>query len=83
MTVCPSCGTQNADQASFCLACGADLATAGGGPEERKYVTVLFADLVGFTSRSQAMDVEDVRRTLVPYHQLVRRELRRDADFQS
>ncbi len=40
-------------------------------------MTVLFADLVGFTSRSEAMDVEDVRGTLQPYHQLLRGELER------
>ena len=38
-------------------------------------MTVLFADMVGFTSRSDQMDVEDVRGTLVPYHALLRREL--------
>ena len=37
-----------------------------GAAEERKIVTVLFADLVGFTSRSERMDVEDVRGTLAP-----------------
>jgi len=40
-------------------------------------VTAIFVDLVGFTSRSEAMDVEDVRGTLVPYHALLRRELER------
>jgi class 3 adenylate cyclase len=40
-------------------------------------VTVLFADLVGFTSRSETMDVEDVRGTLQPYHLLLRTELER------
>jgi len=43
--------------------------------EERKIVTVLFADLVGFTSRSERMDVEDVRGTLAPYHALLREQL--------
>jgi class 3 adenylate cyclase len=38
-------------------------------------VTVLFADLVGFTARSEHMDVEDVRGLLAPYHALVRQEL--------
>ena len=38
-------------------------------------MTVLFADLVGFTSRSERMDVEDVRGTLAPYHALLRDEL--------
>ena len=31
-------------------------------------MTILFADLVGFTERSDAADPEDVRRTLVPFH---------------
>ena len=38
-------------------------------------VTVLFADLVGFTTRSERMDVEDVRGTLAPYHALLREQL--------
>ena len=32
-------------------------------------MTILFADLVGFTERSDAADPEDVRRTLVPFHE--------------
>ena len=40
-------------------------------------MTVLFADLVGFTSRSERMDVEDVRGTLAPYHALLREQLER------
>jgi class 3 adenylate cyclase/tetratricopeptide (TPR) repeat protein len=38
-------------------------------------ITVLFADLVGFTSRAERMDVEDVRAMLAPYHTLVRQQL--------
>ena len=45
--------------------------------EERKVVSVLFCDLIGFTSRSESMDVEDVHGTLQPYHALLRRELER------
>src|SRR5437868_9599396 len=77
MKLCPSCGEQNPGKARFCLECGASLAEAPPRQEERKVVTVLFADLVGFTSRSERMDVEDVRGTLEPYHQLLRRELER------
>jgi class 3 adenylate cyclase len=36
--------------------------------QERKVVTVLFADLVGFTSRAEQMDPEDVAAVLAPYH---------------
>jgi class 3 adenylate cyclase len=76
MLVCPSCGRENADDARFCSACGAPLAAeAEPGREERKVVTVLFADLVGFTSRAEQMDPEDVRAVLAPYHSRLRSEL--------
>jgi class 3 adenylate cyclase len=45
--------------------------------EERKVVTVLFADLVGFTSRAEQMDPEDVRALLSPYYARLRAELER------
>ncbi len=45
--------------------------------EERKVVTVLFADLVGFTARSEQLDPEDVRGLLAPYHAHLRGELER------
>ena len=78
MIVCPECGRENADDARFCSACGASLtAEAEPGREERKVVTVLFADLVGFTSRAERMDPEDVRAVLEPYHARLRSELER------
>ena len=43
--------------------------------EERKVVTCLFCDLVGFTARAERMDPEDVRRLLQPYHARLRSEL--------
>ena len=45
--------------------------------EERKVVTVLFADLVGFTARAEQLDPEDVRGLLAPYHAQLREELER------
>ena len=44
---------------------------------ERKVVTVLFADLVSFTSRSEQLDPEDVEAILRPYHERLRFELER------
>ncbi len=44
---------------------------------ERKVVTVLFCDLVGFTSQAESMDPEDVEALLRPYHHRVRAELER------
>jgi predicted ATPase/class 3 adenylate cyclase len=45
--------------------------------QERKVVTVLFCDLVGFTSRAETMDPEDVAALLAPYQARLRRELER------
>src|ERR671929_206394 len=48
---------------------------AGPPRRERKIVTVLFADLVGFTARAQSLDPEDVEAILRPYHERLRQEL--------
>src|SRR5690242_3963506 len=48
---------------------------SGPARRERKVVTVLFADLVGFTARSEALDPEDVEAILRPYHERLRAEL--------
>jgi class 3 adenylate cyclase/tetratricopeptide (TPR) repeat protein len=78
MITCPSCGQENPASARFCNACGSQLGvTAEPAREERKVVTVLFADLVGFTSRAERMDPEDVRALLHGYHERVRLELER------
>src|SRR5580765_481786 len=51
---------------------------AGGtSRRERKVVTVVFCDLVGFTARAESMDPEDVEALLRPYHERVRAELER------
>ena len=49
----------------------------GTSREERKLVTVVFIDLVGFTRRAEQLDVEDLRATLRPYFASVRKELER------
>jgi class 3 adenylate cyclase len=74
---CPSCGTSNPPGSSFCRACGAQLAQAPAAEPaaERRIVTVLFADLVGFTSRAERMDPEDVRSILSPYYGRLKQEL--------
>jgi class 3 adenylate cyclase len=77
MRTCASCGQENPDVARFCLACGAPLAESASAREERKVVTVLFADLVGFTSRAEQLDPEDVRALLSPYYARLRQELER------
>ena len=77
MIVCPSCGEENPERARFCLACGHALVVEAPAGEERKVVSVLFVDLVGFTSRSDRADPEDVRATLSPYHERVKADIER------
>jgi class 3 adenylate cyclase len=78
MVVCGVCGRENPSDSRFCNSCGAPLAsTPEARREERKIVTVLFADLVGFTSRAERLDPEDVRALLDPYWQHLRAELER------
>ncbi|HEY3577207.1 MAG TPA: AAA family ATPase [Gaiellaceae bacterium] len=75
MPSCVACGQDNPAIARFCLACGALLAAETPRREERRIVSVVFVDLVGFTSRSEQLDPEDVRAILTPYHGTVRDEL--------
>src|SRR4029079_1709333 len=62
MPRCHACSTENAEGARFCNACGTRLVAASPLPEERKVVTALFCDLVGFTATSAGADPEDVDR---------------------
>jgi class 3 adenylate cyclase/tetratricopeptide (TPR) repeat protein len=72
--LCDRCGRENPDGFRFCGACGASLTPAGAGLEqERKVISALFCDLVGFTSRAEAMDPEDVHGLLRAYYATVRR----------
>ena len=75
--ICPHCGEENPERARFCLACGQSLVVEAPPGEERKVVSVLFVDLVGFTSRSDRADPEDVRATLRPYHERVKADIER------
>ena len=83
--VCPQCGSDLPPEPDlrFCLACGfrlvqdavaparPALAQAEGAEEVRRQVTVLFADLAGFTAMAERMDPEDVRALQDAYFQAV------------
>jgi class 3 adenylate cyclase/tetratricopeptide (TPR) repeat protein len=73
---CAHCGGENPDGFRFCGSCGSPL---GAEPperrEERKVVTVLFADLAGFTGKAERLDPEDVRAMLSPYYARLRERL--------
>ena len=72
---CPSCGAPHAPDSKFCAQCGAALtaslsppprqpAAASAPQAERRLVSVLFADLVGFTTASEQRDAEETRELL-------------------
>src|ERR1700675_1366167 len=77
MLICANCGESNPERARFCLNCAAPLVATAPQLEERKVVTVLFCDLVGFTARAERSDPEDVRRWLDLYQSTLRREIER------
>jgi adenylate cyclase len=73
---CPNCLEENPDKAKFCLNCGSSLAGEDAA-EERKVVTIVFADLVGFTRQSDHADPEDVKAMLRPFHARLKQEIER------
>jgi len=75
--ICPQCGEDNPERFRLCGFCGASLVAAPRPGTERKVVSVLFCDLVGFTAASDAADPEDVQARLRPYHTLLKREIER------
>jgi class 3 adenylate cyclase/tetratricopeptide (TPR) repeat protein len=76
MVICPNCGKENVAGAAFCAFCATPLAEAAV-TKERRFITVLFADLVGFTAESDEADPEDVQARLTPYHRRLREEIER------
>jgi class 3 adenylate cyclase/tetratricopeptide (TPR) repeat protein len=68
---CPSCSTPYTAGQKFCMECGTSLVAApeptrprvpnSALPEERRWVTVLFADISGYTAMAERMDAELVK----------------------
>ena len=81
--VCPGCGAGNAPDAKFCGECAQRLvappavAAATVPVAERRVVSVLFVDLVGYTALSDGGDAEDARELLTRYVDLANRVVAR------
>src|SRR6266508_985975 len=84
--LCPACGTANEPGERFCGECGSALTPSvqpavPAGREapasERRLVSVLFVDLVGFTTISEARDSEEARELLSRYSELARTLIKR------
>ncbi len=82
---CPACGSSNAPDSKFCGECGSALTGAAPATvahqaeptNERRLVSVLFADLVSFTTLSERRDAEDVRALLSRYFDAARTVIER------
>jgi class 3 adenylate cyclase/tetratricopeptide (TPR) repeat protein len=87
---CPACGAANPPAGKFCGNCGsplravpADTAAADAAPgpavptTERRLVSVLFLDLVSFTTLSEQRDAEEVRELLDDYFRTARTVIER------
>ena len=75
--VCSHCGANAPEDARFCPACGTRARSEADAERQRKVISVVFADLVGYTSRSETTDAEDVRELLEHYYQRVSAEIER------
>jgi predicted ATPase/class 3 adenylate cyclase len=59
MVTCANCRAVNPDDARFCSNCGSSLAPPRSIEGERKFATVLFADVARSTSIAEKLDPED------------------------
>ena len=81
--LCPSCGTSNPEGFAFCGTCGTRLITTGAPAaapqptEERKVVTVLFADLTGSTTIAERLDPEQMRAIMSRFFEVMAEEIHR------
>ena len=78
--VCPTCGAANPPANRFCGSCGTGLGEtpeASRGIEERKVVSMLFADLTASTEMASRLDPEDLRAVLRPFFDAMTEEIDR------
>src|SRR5207249_11046195 len=64
---CPTCGSPVSEGARFCASCGTHLGEPAERGEQRKVVSILFADVTGSTSLGEQLDPERLRTLLGSY----------------
>jgi class 3 adenylate cyclase/tetratricopeptide (TPR) repeat protein len=72
---CIRCGATLPDGARFCPACGQPVAEPAAAGQERKLVTVLFADVTGSTALGEQLDPERVQEVMATYFSAMREEI--------
>jgi class 3 adenylate cyclase/tetratricopeptide (TPR) repeat protein len=73
---CVQCGRENPDESRFCNSCGAAIeAPRSASAEERKVVTVLFADITGSTALGERLDAEQLKEVMGAFFAAMRAEI--------
>lgn len=70
---CPGCGFANDRDDAFCGGCGRDLGRRNpveAANAERRPVSVMFADLVGYTALAQRIDPEEMHGLLARFFEI-------------
>jgi class 3 adenylate cyclase/tetratricopeptide (TPR) repeat protein len=75
MKRCSSCGAELPPGARFCPSCGAVVDEAVPAGQERKLVTVLFADVTGSTGLGERLDPEQLREVMTDFFDAMRSEI--------
>ena len=78
--MCAACGAQLAADARFCSACGTSVAGVAPEPEEpardeRRVVSVVFADVSGSTNLGERLDPEQLSEVMATYFAAMREEI--------
>ena len=72
---CAQCGAELPPEARFCPSCGRQVDPIPARSEERKLVTILFADVTGSTGLGERFDPEDMARLMSTYFDAMRSEI--------
>ncbi len=72
---CERCGAELPPTGRYCPSCGAPVSEPASPGEERKLVTVLFADVAGSTALGERLDPERLKEVMGAYFEAMRREI--------